>query len=247
MSSMSYVSKRGKAAAVSAMSDNTKNQDVLKPFNSGSTYKVRLLSDSDYVEYYAASAYKIFDTTPVLPDNLYRKAADLLYKDADKYEKAGDDKKAEAARNQAYQLKPKPRYLFGFINLDDGQPMIIDMTKNQAKAVISSIDKFAKRIDKLAFEISKTGSGTSTVVSLTPVLDMEEDLTDKQRENFEKPAVDAIPDELFESVLKTKNLEEQAEDLKAFGFDVSRLGISLTKDSSDDEQHQDIDEDDLEF
>jgi len=59
-------------------------------------------------------------------------------------------------------LKAKPRYLFGFFNLADGEEIIVDLTKAQARVVVAAIEKYAKKIDKLAFELSKEGSGTST-------------------------------------------------------------------------------------
>lgn len=220
---MSYVSKRGKAAAESAVAENSVKQDVLKPFKSGTSYKVRVLSPEDFVEYYAASVYKVFNTTPVKPGNLYQKAADALYAEA---KALGDGPEADELRDQAYQLKPKPRYLFGFANLEDGEPMIVDVSKKQAQTLIAAIDKYAKRLDKLAFELAKTGSSTSTTVTLSPIIDMDEDLTDAERKNFEAAAKLTISDELFESVLYVKTEDEQAADLIAFGFDPARIGYS---------------------
>ena len=224
---MSYISKKGKAAAQSATQETIDFSKALVPFKSGSSYKVRLASDEDFVEYYAASVFKVFHTTPVEPGNLYQKAADILFEDA---KKAKTEAEAEELRSQARQLKPKPRYLFGFINLDDGQPIIVDVSKAQAQVLIKAIDKYAKKIDKIAFELSKEGSGRDTIVSLAPVLDMDDDLTDQQRAHFEKAAGMAIPDDLYENVLTVKSEAEQIEDLKAFGFDVSRLGIEETED-----------------
>lgn len=222
---MSYIAKKGKAAAESATAEKKDFSKSLVPFKSGTTYKVRLVSDEDFVEYYAANVFKVFYTTPVAPGNLYQQASDLLYADAKKASDAGDEAKAEELRDQAYQLKPKPRYLFGFINLEDGEPIIVDCTKAQAKVLISAIEKYAKKIDKVAFELSKDGTSTSTTVSLSPVLDMDEDLTDKERENFNKAKDAKVPDELYENVLYMKNVSEQIEDLERFGFDVSRLNV----------------------
>jgi hypothetical protein len=222
---MNYISKKGKAAAESATAEKKDFSKSLVPFKSGTTYKVRLASDEDYCEYMACSVFKIFYTSPVAPDNLYQKAVDLLYADAKQSEDAGDSAKAEEIRDQAYQLKPKPRYLFGFINLADGQPIIVDTSKAQAKVLIAAIEKYAKKIGKVAFELSKDGQGTSTTVSLSPVLDMDDDLSDVERTNFEKASDTQVPDDLYENVLYVKDADEQQQDLVAFGFDVSRLGL----------------------
>lgn len=221
---MSYIAKKGKAAAESATAENQENASkALASFKSGTAYKVRIASDEDYVEYYAASVFKVFNTTPVESDNLYQKAANMLYADAKAAEEAGDDAKAEELRNKAYLLKPKPRYLFGFINLSDGQPIIVDVSKAQAKVLIAAIEKNAKKLARKPFELAKDGQGTSTMVSLTPLDD--EDLSDAERKVFEATADAKVPDELYEKVLYVKTHDEQVADLKAFGFDVERLGV----------------------
>ena len=217
------------------MEDNSTKQDALKPFKSGTSYKVRVLTQEDFVMYYAASVYKVFNTTPVAPGSLYQKAADALYDEA---RGLGDGPEADEIRDQAYQLKPKPRYLFGFVNLEDGKPLIIDVAKNEAQVLIAAIEKYAKNIDKRAFELAKDGSGQSTTVSLSPVLDMDEDLTDAERKNFEAAAKLTISDELFESVLYVKTEEEQAADLVAFGFDPARIGYSGAGEQSADPTEQ---------
>ena len=168
------------------------------------------------------SVFKVFNTTPVAPGNLYQKAANILFEHA---KKAKSDAEAEELIAKARALKPKPRYLFGFINLENGEPIVVDLSKAQAQVVYHALDKYEKKIGKVAFELSKSGTGTSTVVSFSPVLDMDEDLTDTERENFAKAEGKKFPEELFEKVLYMKTEAEQIEDLKAFGFDVSLLGI----------------------
>lgn len=227
---MSYIAKKGRAAAESAMQEGGGKDfsKALVSFKSGTEYKVRVPSTEDFVEFFNHSVFKVFYSCPCTkkdgePD-LYDSAVDLLYKDAEKAKKAGKEKEAEELRNKAYQLKAKPRYLFGFYNLEDGQPIIVDVSKKQAQVIISSIDKFYKKIGKTAFELSKSGSGQSTTVSLLPVLDLD-DLSDKERKNFEETKDKEFPEELYEKVLRIKPIEEQVEDLKNFGFDVGRLGI----------------------
>lgn len=235
---MSYISKMGEEAVESIGANlEQKGKDALKPFKSGTSYKVRVISEKECAEYYAASVYQVFNTTPVSPGNLYKKASDFLYALANKFKADGDASKAKECSDMAYQIKPKRRYLYGFINLEDGEPMIVDLSNKQADVVKTTINKYAKNLSKFAFELSKEGSGQSTSVTLSLILDMDEGLTDKERENFEKSTDAKIPKELYGTVLKEKTLEEQADDLRAFGFDVSQLGISL--DSEDAENNSD--------
>lgn len=228
---MSYISKRGADAAKSATAEQQQDASkALVTLKSGTTLKVRVLSKDDSAEYYAASVFKVFNTTPVAPGNLYQKAADLLFEDA---KKAKSDAEAEELKTQARQLKPKPRYLFGFVNLETGEPIVVDLSKAQAQVIYQALNKFEKKIGKVAFELAKSGTGTSTVVSLTPILDMDEDLTEVERKNFEEADGKEFPAELFEKVLYMKTEDEQIADLKAFGFDVSRLGVDGAESDKD--------------
>lgn len=222
---MSYISAKGKAAAESATAENTKKDysESLVKLKSGDTKFVKLPDAESFVEYLAASIFKVFYTTPVEPgNNLYEKAAKALFA-------KGDEASTEAAR----AINPKPRYLFGFIDLDSGKPVVVDFTKNQAKVLIAAIEKYAKKVDKVAFELSKTGKSTETVVSLTPVLDMDEDLTETQRKHFDEAVKSGakVEDEIYENVLYVKKPEEQAEDLHAFaqkfGVDLAELGVDV--------------------
>ncbi|MGR6115850.1 hypothetical protein ACTHHL_04565 [Aeribacillus composti] len=226
---MSYISKRGADAAKSATTEQQQDASkALVTLKSGTTLKVRVLSKDDSAEYFAASVFKVFNTTPVAPDNLYQKAANILFEQA---KKAKSDAEAEELKTQARQLKPKPRYLFGFINLENGEPIVVDLSKAQAQVVYQALDKYEKKIGKVAFELSKSGTGTSTVVSFSPILDMDEDLTEVERKNFEEADDEEFPAELFEKVLYMKTEAEQIEDLKAFGFDVSLLGLEGSSES----------------
>lgn len=224
---LSLIAKKGRAAAESAMSEGGKVFESLVSFKSGMTYIVRVPSLDDFVEFYCHSVFKVFYSTVCTraagKDDLYDKAVSLLYDDANKAKDATNEELAKELRQQAYQLKAKPRYLFGFFNLDDGEPILIDVSKKQAQALITAIDKYEKRVDIMAFELSKSGSGTNTTVSLLPMLD---DITPTHQKNFEATEGKEFPGELYGKVLYAKDENKQVEDLIAFGFDVSRLGIT---------------------
>jgi hypothetical protein len=241
---MSYITKKGTEAMEAATQEQIDYSKILKPFTSGKSYNVRVPRGA-FVQYFAHSVYKVFYTTPCTkfagaPD-LYDKAVDMLYKDAKAAEEAGNAERAEELRDQAYQLKAKERYLVGFFNLSEqGAPMIIDLTKNQAEGIIDQIKKNEKRLETFAFTVSKTGSGKNTKTSLDIVIDLDE-LPQADQDAFAKTAEIAFDEELFEKVLKVADEEQQIKDLEKFGFDVSRLGVvsgSSNEDNGSSEQNE---------
>ncbi|MGF9711676.1 hypothetical protein [Paenibacillus naphthalenovorans] len=237
---MSMFTKTGAAAAASAQSTNEKKESAIVSFGSGTTYKVRFKSLEDSVEYYGYGIYdkvKTFvpknpavrndrgfiESNPTVWDRAEQYYRDLQRKAKD----AGDEKAAEEYSKLAYLYKGKPRYLIAFTNLEDGKDVVIDLTKKQASGVLAAINKYAKKLDKLAFELAKTGSSTSTTVTLTPILDMDEDLTDKERANFEKAGDKPFDFELFETCLYVADEAEQTKNLVIAGFDIGLIGLSL--------------------
>jgi hypothetical protein len=237
---MSMFTKKGAAAVANAQADKDTPSSALVPFTSGTTYKVRVKSIEDSVEYYGFGMFGKVNT--FVPENpatrndkgyvtanpsVWDRAADLLYADAKKAKDSGDESGAEEIRKQAYLYKGKPKYLVGFGNLEDGADIVIDLTPKQAAGVFAAIKKYEKKLDRLAFEISKTGSSTNTVVSLSPILDMDEDLTEKERANFDKAGENPFDFETFETCLYVAKEDEQVKNLVIAGFDIGRLGLSI--------------------
>lgn len=249
---MSYILKRGEEAMEDALTERVDYSDVLKTFKSGSRFAVRAVPLA-YVMYKAHSAYKAFYTTPCIKEatgkpDLYDLACNMLYSDAEALEKAGaSEEEVKEVRDKAYQLLAKKRYLVGFVNLNDKQPIIIDLTENQGKTLIAEMKKKGKKLEKYPFILSKEGSGQATKVSLDIVLydpdeDDEDPLTPEQRKNFEETKDFKFDFDLFEKVLKVNDEEQQVKDLLRFGFDVSRLGINVTAQESEPEKKEKTDD-----
>lgn len=237
---------RGNTAIQSALSESGGNggrASTFASFKSGSSYKVRINSLDDVVGYEAASVFKVFDTTPVEKKSLYHKAAELLYQDA---KNAKDESTSEAIRKQAYLVKPKPRYILAAIDLETGEKLYVDLTKNQAKAVIAVVQKKAKKLDSLAFELTKTGESTSTAVSLTQ-LD-EDELDAKELENFGKSKGIEFADEDFEALLQYKGEDEQLDDLYQFDRKLAdRVAGKPSVNASSTQPSEDLEQEDLPF
>src|SRR5699024_8547220 len=123
----------------------------------------------------------------------------------------------------------------GFYDLTSGDYIVIDLSKNQAQTINSTINKFAKRLDKMAFELSKEGQGTNTTVSLTPVMFPEEALTDEQRKNFDE-AREEFDRSRFEGILYEMDDDEMIEKLVEDGFDVTKNGLEEPKKGEKDEK-----------
>lgn len=229
-------------------------------FKSGSSFKVRVLGTEDLIRFYSYGIYKkvnsfvaekpskmndkgfpVADYTPW--DLAWKYYQDLKKAAADK----GDSKAEEKYKEEAAKYRVKERYALGFIDLETGNPIIIDLSKKQAQAVYAVITKFEKKLGKVAFELSKTGSGTSTTVSLTPFIDMEEDLTDKERENFSKYDGKEFDMSLFDGLLFEADEKTQIENLVAAGFDISLIGKSLGAGSNNEKVDEESNDGDLPF
>jgi len=237
---LSQFTKRGADAVSSATAEKETTASLHVAFPSGTTLKVRIKSAEDSAEYYAHGIFgKVNTFVPKIPaernakgyvtanPSVWDRAADLLYADAKAAKDAGDEKGAEKIRNEAYLLKSKPRYLVGFGNLETGTDGFVDLTPKQAKGVFAAIKKYAKKLGTLAFELSKTGSNTDTAVTLSPILDMDEDLTDKERANFAKLGEQPFDFAAFDGFLFEADEAEQTKNLVIAGFDIARLGLTI--------------------
>lgn len=240
MQRMSMFTRTGAAAAASAQATNEKSESVIASFKSGTTLKVRVKSADDSAEYYAYGVFEKVNTfVPKNPATRNERGyisanptawdrAEQYYRDQAKAAKdSGNESAAEKLSQQAYQFKGKPRYLIAFGNLSDGKDIVIDLSKKQASGVLATIAKYAKKLDKLAFELGKTGSGTSTSVTLAPILDMDDDLTEVERANFDKCSEKPFDFALFETCLYVADEAEQAKNLVVAGFDISKIGLTL--------------------
>ena len=198
------------------------------PFKSGTTITVKVLGTADLISFYSYGIFKQVNSfvakNPSKKSQRGNPVEDLTPWDkawkyhADKSEEFGDHRSQEA-----YKYKPKQRFALGFIDLDSGEPIIVDLSKNQAQAVHGEILKRQERLDQYAFELTKQGQSMNTTVSLSliPVLD---DLTDKQQKNFEN-APEEFDMSLFEGLLYEADEDEQIENLVRAGFDVNLIGL----------------------
>lgn len=135
-----------------------KIKDEYISLKEGQGIKVRVLGVDDYVEYMSHGAYNLDIFTQPCPNP---QAGDCVYCKAGKSSVEGFD-----------VLKAKPRYLFAFANLENGKIMLLDVSKNQAKKLMASIDEYSENINDIAFTLKRVGTGKDTAYVLNPILKM---------------------------------------------------------------------------
>lgn len=216
--------------------------------NSGMSYKVRLFKNyTDAVmKFRNYGIYKVInsfsaknpstkDTRGFAESNLtpWDKAsqyyAELLFRAMD----AKDSVAEKEYKKQAGLYREKERYAVAFGDIDTGLPVHFDISPRQWLGIRTVITKYKANLETLAFEISKTGSGTGTVVSLMPLMTQLEPLTDKQQANFDKIGEIEFDPSVFTGFLYEVDEDEQTQFLIQAGFDISLIGLEAPKKDDD--------------
>lgn len=135
---------------------------------------------------------------------------------------------------KANVYRPEQKFTFGFYDLDEGKPIMVEFTRNQALVIRDSITKNQRYLDKLAFTLSKQGRARDTTVSLS-VIPMLDELTEKQRKNFEELPED-FDESNFENLYYVADEDEQIDRLIKAGFDISLIGLEPPKKEGDQRQ-----------
>lgn len=221
------------------------NNTEFTSFKSGTTYFVKVLGTADLISFYSYGIFK--QVNSFVAKNPSKKTPNGFpienltpWDKAYLYHKNKSKDFTDKHGQEASKYRAKQRFAMGFFDLDSGEPIIIDASRNQAQAIHGAIKKYEKRLNKLAFELSKEGSGTSTTVSLTPVLDIEEDLTEQQRANFDKAPAE-FDMTLFDGLLYEVDEDEQIELLKQAGFDVTLIGYDAGGEQDEEESGETYD------
>lgn len=229
--------------ALNALTETGGGDNSFTKFNVGSSYRVRALGLSDLFTYIGygnqkkgvstfaaknpskrdAKGYAVDKLTPWdLAEKHYRlqQFAEL---------DAGNADKAKEFGTLANLYKGSPRFVLGFANIETGDLIAVDLSKAQAQAIHAVIKKYEKKIDKLAFDLTKTNPGSrpqDTKVELAPIIDFEDDLTDKEKAAFRSFDGKEFDKARFDGILYEMEDAEQYESLTQAGFDVKLIGYS---------------------
>lgn len=190
------------------------NKNALKYLKAGESLVVSIPSTEEVAQVYTHGVFGVFNTCQCTKEDLFDQAVDYLYSQANN--ETNEDRKKEL-KDKAYQLKAKPRFLFGFHDLETGEPILIDASKKQGQTLFAIISEYAEELDSYAFKLSKAEGG---VMSLTPIL---KGLTTTQKDNFEATKGKELDGKLYENAIFKRDLNGQKEDLKKFGFDLSLI------------------------
>lgn len=152
-----------------------------------------------------------------------------------KYYKDKSDHYQDEMSAKAGVFKADHKFTLGFFNLDDGEPIKVEFSKNQASVLVNAIQSNKKYHKDFAFTLAKTKTGssmTSVTVSLT-LIPMLDELTDEQCKNFEE-----LPNEFdlehFKGLHFLKSEEDMIKQLHEVGFDLSLIDLELPKEESKD-------------
>ena len=163
--------------------ESTGFENKFSHLKSGESRIVRVLSLENVVAVPTYSIFKKVNTfkpkdEPELTAKDYPRSNLTPFDKAWKYHNDLSEKFGDEHSQEAYKYRVKRRFAIGFYDLDEKKCIVIDFSKNQAIEIFDFLTKNEKKLDKKAFEISKTGSGTQTKVSLN-ILDVDDsDLTE---------------------------------------------------------------------
>lgn len=245
-----YQSGLDALTALHATNEDSGSKSEFATFKSGTSYIVKVVDKSAVQLAYGYGSFNDNINSFVAKNPSKRNAKGYVDGDETPWDKASAYHKAKSAvytdenGQLAYKYAGKPRFAMAFFDVNTGEYIIVDLTKNQALAVSAVIAKNEKKLDKKPFELEKTGTGTSTAVTLSP-LDLD-DLTDAQQAKFADAPKEFDPS-VFTGIWYEKDDEEQIADLRKSGFDVSLLGYDATTTSDSPPSTTDIDEDSLPF
>lgn len=225
---------------------------------SGGSLKVKLTGLDNIMRYFGYGVYKRVNTFIAKDPSdrnekgyvtsnptAWDKASQYYYDQASALLKGKDDDEAKAIKDTAdykalssegFKYSGKARYAVGLIDIEVGKEIVLDFTKKQFNEVIKpALVKYDGKKDKIAFDIAKSGSGTSTLISVSPVIDMDDeaDISAKERANFDKFVGKEFNKANFDGLLFEADEKTQVENLVAAGFDISLIGYSIGGVSND--------------
>ena len=217
--------------ALSMLKDEQQgSQNEFSSLKSGDTRKVKIVDFGDFIGVHTYSIFKVVNT--FTPEKLAKLSANgypvdelTPFDKAWKYHKDLSEEFGDHHSTEASKYRLKPRFAFGFYDLDEKKFIVLDFSKKQAQGLIQVIQKQSDqgRLGKRAFELSKNGQGTGTTVTLTP--EPLDDLTPEQAKAFEEAPAE-FDKSLFDGLYYVMNEEQQIEALTQAGFDVSLIGLA---------------------
>lgn len=209
-----------------------------KNFKIGDKVKVALPNSETYVEFWSHQSYVLSQQYQIYPSictrhiepDAYDKAVSYLRKNM----KNLKGKELEHAEFLVRELKAERRYMFGFWNLETGQPVIVGTRGKQGDDLVDRIIEL-EADGKLDCEmiLEKTGSGVKATYKLTVVRDK-----DRKPVKVDVSKFGEFDMGLFEKMVYVKPEDKKVLDLVKLGFDVTKIGYEAPVDEENAEVEQ---------
>ncbi|MBC2037928.1 hypothetical protein [Listeria marthii] len=238
---MAIVGKDAISSLKNAGKDGEK-KSKFSPLKSGTTLFVKALTLENIAAYDSYGIYKkvnsfeaanpsvknakgfaVDELTPWdLASQYYQNQVNALVEEG----KDKEDADVKPLRTKAFEYRAKRKYIIPFIDLETGELIYIDFTKNQAEVVIKTIETYESkgRLATTPFELSKTGQKTDVKVSLMPTF--EEDLKGDAAKNFEELSAENVTVN-FDGLTFIADEKAQIESLVSSGFDISLIDLEV--------------------
>lgn len=208
-------------------------------FKVGTEYTVRVINETDSFGFYSYGFYHKNPDKGVrsfVPKNPSKKTAKgfpienlTSWDKAFMYHRDKSDTFGDEHSQEAYKFKPELRFVMGFFDLDTGEKIVIDVSRKQAQTIQAVITKNGGRLDKRAFELSK-GEGGS--IMMMPISDLDDELSETQRKNFDKAPEEFNIGEYTDSMYKADE-DEMLDGLIKAGFDITLIGYGKDEAKTD--------------
>lgn len=222
---MSLISAKGNEAAKSAAKSSVNLDEVMIRPKDGDSIRVRLLSTEDYVEYKAVSGFNL---------GVYTQPSREPLGETDYFVEASKLADSGKVDEKFKVLYPKSRYLIAMADVDTGIIRIWDASRTQFNKFISDMKEYEDIIsdpeEELLFTFKRTGKGTDTAYSLSPVVRMKKE----DKEAFHQFDGKVAEIELYESVLQPRSPKMQVSILKEAGFPVEQYFPEIDLSDSED-------------
>lgn len=161
-------------------------EDVQFRLKDGESKKVVLCGVYDYVEFPSHNDFE---------NKIYPQPCLLLTEKECPY--------CTASENGFSSLAVKTRFKFGFHSVDENKLVVWEGTISQGKKLIKQIQGFKEDIEYgTVFEFKRSGNGTDTSYTLTPIA--ERKYTEKDKKAIADAKVSTITDHFFQTVCKPK-------------------------------------------
>lgn len=243
-----YMSKdflSGEDALLAMQEDGGSPDNEFSKFTAGTQYYVKVLGTADLARFFSYGIYKVTNSfvakDPSVKDNGFPVDNLTPWDEAYLHLRREDEEYNSKANQEAYKYRAKERFMIGFYDVEEADFIVIDVSKNQAQTIYSSIAKNKDRLDDVVFKLEKIGGAkpSDTRVALTVEdnvvniqkmidADIEPDtnLTDAMIKNF-KEAPEEFDKTRFEGCLFEADEEQMLQNLHGAGFDVTSIGYEV--------------------